>query len=69
MRIVTILTAFFSDRFKARGIFGACVSVLSVAGWGMYLGEHIFPQPPHAYPHIPSFKAQETNTSNTVLFS
>ena len=35
---VTLLTAFFSDRYESRGITAALVSMLAVVGFSIYLG-------------------------------
>ena len=35
---VTLISAYFSDRYESRGITVALVSVLAVVGFALYLG-------------------------------
>ena len=40
--IVTIISAFWSDRYESRGITTALISLLGVAGFALYLGSFFF---------------------------
>ena len=39
---VTLLAAFFSDRYESRGITAALVSMLAVIGFSLYLGKVLY---------------------------
>ena len=40
--IVTIISAFWSDRYESRGITTALISLLGVGGFALYLGNFFF---------------------------
>jgi predicted MFS family arabinose efflux permease len=69
--LVTIISAFWSDRYESRGITTALISLLGVAGFALYLGaEHKFTSygalylmVPGAYASAPVLAAWMANNS------